>query len=398
MNFRFHKSSQNYHSDTAILGMWWGWNYGAVLTSFALYRVLQRLDKKPVLLDHAPMSETWEHCTADNTPLRQFLKREEVQLQPVKTATAAQRLNTVFDNFIVGSDQLWRHQYVHEFGTQFFLDFVESGKRKIAYATSLGEIGASVPGDFRSIVSEQLQHFDAISVREFSGIEELKRLYGVECVQTLDPVFLPGATFWQNIANSCSPKFADKNYALAYILDKKEATQHGLSDILHSRHDESVLITDYEKPLTQAEAPQYATILNQISPYEWLAAIANCKFMLTDSFHGACFAIIFNKPFLCLINERRGATRFHTLQKLFPTLAHRFINTTSPLPSDLFELNYAEVNQSLQARREQSLSWLQQAIQLPPKEHGTAAAIPPCKKPGKLRQALFRLKQRLLSK
>ena len=351
-----------------------------------------------MLLDYSPMSETWGHCTADNTPLRQFLKREEVQLQPVKTATAAQRLNTVFDNFIVGSDQLWRHQYVHEFGTQFFLDFVEAGKRKVAYATSLGVTGASVPEDFRSIVSILLQHFDAISVREFSGIEELKRLYGVESVQTLDPVFLPGANFWQNIANSSSPKFADKNYALAYILDKEEATQHGLSDILQSRHDESILITDYEKPLTQAEAPQYATILNQISPYEWLAAIANCKFMLTDSFHGACFAIIFNKPFLCLINERRGATRFHTLQKLFPTLAHRFINTTSPLPSDLFELNYAEVNQTIQVRREQSLCWLQQALQLPPKEHGTAAAIPPCKKPGKLRQALFRLKQRLLSK
>lgn len=380
---------------TAILGMWWGWNYGALLTSYSLYRVVEELGYDPFLLDHAPMSETWEHCAKLPSPFRRFLQSEGIRIIPVSSVKQAGNIGKVYHNFIVGSDQLWRHQYIHEFGTQFFLDFVAAGKRKIAYATSMGDTGADVPEEFRSIATRLLSHFDAISLREYSGVSELARLYKTDGVQTIDPVFLPKTDFWKTLAAKV-PALAE-SYTLSYILDSNHQIEKILRHVQPAGESKQVLITDYEKPVSLADAPPYDIVLNQITPPEWLSAIANCNLMVTDSFHGACFAIIFNKPFVCLMNERRGATRFHTLQQLFPDLAHRFI-TPPDIPAEVHKQDFSEVNACLQRERERCRLWLKESLQCTPKQHNHVEGLPPCKKPGKLRMLLYRLKQRILSR
>lgn len=391
---RFGEREKNQQLHTAILGMWWGWNYGALLTSYALYRIVEKIGYMPVLLDHAPMSETWEHCATLPSSFRSFLQSESIHIIPVPTVKHAEKIGKSHHNFIVGSDQLWRHQYIHEFGTQFFLDFVGEGKRKIAYATSMGDTGADVPAHFRSIATRLLSHFDAISLREYSGVSELARLYKTDGIQAIDPVFLHSSDFWEKLAAK-APAPAE-NYTLSYILDsnvKIEELQQHMQTFVPARQ---VLITDYEKPICSSAAPQYDIMLNQISPTEWLSSIANCNFMVTDSFHGACFAIIFNKPFVCLMNERRGATRFHTLQQLFPDLAHRFIITPDDIPADVTKQDFSESNSIQQHERERCLSWLKDALQCTPKQHAHVEGISPCKKPGKLRLLLYRIKQRIL--
>lgn len=396
MSFHIFRRQKNDQYSTAILGMWWGWNYGALLTSYALYKIVEKIGYAPSLIDHAPMSETWEHCAKNPSTFRTFLQSEGIHTIQVPTVKKSKKVGNAHHNFIVGSDQLWRHQYIREFGTQFFLDFVGAGKRKIAYATSMGNTGADVPESFRSIAAQLLSHFDAISLREFSGVAELARLYKTDSVQAIDPVFLPEADFWKNLASKSST--LSTAYTLSYILDDNHQIYKLQQLVRQTLVTKQFLVTDYEKPLSPTDAPQFDAILNQISPTEWLSSIANCDFLMTDSFHGACFAIIFNRPFICLINNRRGETRFHTLQQLFPSIAHRFITTPENLPADFTTQDFSEVNSILNSERVRCISWLAKSLQCHPKHHDNVQGIPPCRKPGRLRVILHKIKQYIINR
>lgn len=388
------------HNSTAILGMWWGWNYGALLTSFALYKVLQNMGHYPVLVDHSPMSETWEHCNDANTPFRKFLSDLEVSTVKVSDFSSSCRLNTHFSTFVVGSDQLWRHQYTHEFGTQFFLDFADIGKRKISYSTSLGDVGTEIPNHFRQVATELLSHFDAISVREFSGVEELNRLFEADAVQVLDPVFLLQREEWLKISEKGKAPESTP-YLLSYILDNRDETRTIINKLL-PKYPHHYIIPDFEKPLT---ADQYATsgiLLKKIDIVTWLSAIAHSDFFITDSFHGACFAIILNKPFVCIMNSRRGKTRFETLQRLFPNLAHCFVeNASSVIFTDCKTADFSIANAIIQKNVIRSKDWLTSAFNLPPKTHSAPTQIiRPYRKPSKLKICLSKIKsliQRLIS-
>ncbi len=381
--------------DTAILGMWWGWNYGALLTSFALYRFLQQLGYQPIMLDHSIMSETWEHCSANDTPFRLFLSEQKITTYPVPTVKIAEKITTQISTFVVGSDQLWRYEYIREFGTQFFLDFVPNGKRKISYATSLGNEGAEVPEDFKRAASELLAHFDAISVREFSGIRELKRLYNVNSEQVLDPVFLLNREYWLDIAKP-NEVLPNKPFLLSYILDNSDNMQRLLSQ-LKSRFPNHCIVPDYSS-IPNDNFATLGRVLKKIDIPTWLYAIATCDYFVTDSFHGACFAIIFNKPFICVMNSKRGKSRFHTLQKLFPDLINCFIEEVPNEFSDqYFKSNYLATNIIIKEYAAKSLLWLQYAMSIPPKQHDIRVSrVRPIQKPSKIRKFLYQIKQNII--
>ena len=98
------------------------------------------------------------------------------------------------------------------------------------------------------------------------------------------------------------------------------------------------------------------------------------------------------------MNERRGATRFQTLQRLFPALAHRFIMNPDDIPAAVTIQDFSETNSILQHERERCLAWLKDALQCTPNKHAHVEGIPPCKKPGKLRMLLYRIKQCILTR
>lgn len=103
---------------------------------------------------------------------------------------------------------------------------------------------------------------------------------------------------------------------------------------------------------------------------DWLYHIKNCRFFITDSFHGVCFAILFNKPFICLANMARGYSRFKSLFKLFG-LEDRCVFSCEEAEGRaelLHDIDYARVNRILAGERERSLKWLKNALTAPVRE------------------------------
>lgn len=207
-----------------------------------------------------------------------------------------------FDAYIVGSDQVWRAIYVPDI-KNYFLDFTEGWNvRRIAYAASFGT-------DKPEYSEEQIQQckklvglFDGVSLREESGLSVVSTFgwkANVEGV-VLDPTMLLDAGDYQK-ALPLKP-FMSKGKVFYYVLDRNEQINALLKEVSQVLDKELYGISDIQKgnePL--------------ISIVEWLTDIRDAEFVITDSFHGMVFSIIFHKPFLVAVNKDRGADRFTNL-------------------------------------------------------------------------------------
>ena len=97
----------------------------------------------------------------------------------------------------------------------------------------------------------------------------------------------------------------------------------------------------------------------------WLYYIKNCHCLITDSFHGVCFAIIFNKPFVCLANKDRGYERFKSLLEMFGLMDNCLLSSENLSQSVFKSINYKQVNSVIEKYKEKSLSWLLSALYEP---------------------------------
>ena len=94
---------------------------------------------------------------------------------------------------------------------------------------------------------------------------------------------------------------------------------------------------------------------------DFLYYVVNCKYMITDSYHGMCFSIIFNKDFLCLRNVMRGKARFESLQKQIGLKDENFIDESEKrefIPS----IDYSKINKNLKSLSEKGTEWLKMAL------------------------------------
>src|SRR5690606_38187267 len=124
-----------------------------------------------------------------------------------------------FDAIIVGSDQVWRYKYVGKNFRYYFLDFITKPTKKISYAASFGIDNWEGPNDTVPLISRLLADFQAISVREDSGVVICKETFGVDDTRhVLDPTFLPEIEFYDNIIDV---EGISKTIQLfSYVLDK----------------------------------------------------------------------------------------------------------------------------------------------------------------------------------
>ena len=96
---------------------------------------------------------------------------------------------------------------------------------------------------------------------------------------------------------------------------------------------------------------------------QWVRGFMDAEFVITDSFHGTAFSILFNKPFISIVNESRGASRFYSLLKTFG-LENRAITEEGPIDLSFIRENidFVEVNRILNEEREKSWSFLKEAL------------------------------------
>lgn len=307
-----------------------------------------------------------------------------------------------FGACVLGSDQVFNPPYFDAFENDFSLGFAPQSCIKIAYAASFG--GESFKGarDLE-LHKANLAKFKAISVRERNATALCESVFGISgAAFVLDPTLLAGREVFEKFispaANGVKAGTAElaqrdtENCAEADGVQnaaKVGAAAQNLNDDVADIADTAFSAQDAgENAVRTANAAQkgqiFAYILdqnerkseilksvsereglgvrevndkaNRVSIEEWLSLIAGAQLVITDSFHGCAFSILFNKPFFAFINENRGSSRFYSLFESFE-LQDRVIKSASDVSLGK-QVDWARVNEILSRRREASREFL----------------------------------------
>lgn len=357
--------------NTGIFTLWFTSNYGAILTTFALYRLSEQEGLYPVLADQAPLAQYAKWCASQSLS-RAFMQRHGLRCSsPLRNDTDIQQLNHELQTFIVGSDQVWRWQYTRPFGLMYFLDFVRGDKRKIAVSSSFGIDKEERPADSVRKAGYYLRSFDAVSVREKSGQELLSKYYGVEGAWILDPVFLCGTECYEELLKDT--EVPQKPYLLSYVLEPDAAIRRHIETIAAQRGLDIINMVDAEGDFdTLSERfGGIGNIARGVSPEQWLANIQGCAYFVTDSFHGVCFALLYHRPFLCVAPPIRGLARFTSLLEL--TGLQRCLLAPDYTEEDwnaaTAPIDWESVQAQLERAIHQGRAWLHRALTTPRREY-----------------------------
>lgn len=352
--------------DVGIVGFWYGKNYGSVLTYYALYKVIEGLGYKPILINkHLKL---WEDSFYHKSTLaNRFFQANDCKRSRIRNGNLDWLdLNNFCDMFLVGSDVVWKCTLPQRIGYHFFLDFVSDYKRKIAYASSFGGEWLAKESITQTVMY-YLSKFDSISCRENEGVALCRDVFGIDAIQVLDPVFLLSNEQYGKMADRSKRKVPE-HYICAYVLGPGKTKRDlllslqgmmgkgghmGLINLVNAGNEEK------GGSLLGLEAE------TGIDIEDWLRYIRDCDLYIGDSFHGICFSIIFRKNFILIRNRiSPSRCRFDTLLSLLE-LENRSIYADEDitLREDLLiDIDYDKVYEKLAPLAEDSKTWLAAAL------------------------------------
>ena len=262
------------------------------------------------------------------------------------------------DFYVVGSDQVWRYKYAGDSIDDFFFGFVDAGDNvpRISYAASFGIDQMDYPEDKKNRVASLLRNFRAISVREESGKRLLSEYLGVSSSRVrvvLDPTLLLGQEDYLKLFNDYPRR--TRHFLFTYILDQEMTFSDFVDSFTERNQLDWIDIKAQTKRLNKGEI---------IEPVEtWLSSIYYSDYVLTDSFHGTVFSIIFHKQFVVLANPRRGVARLRSLLSSLGLQDRLIQNDRSDISVVLTSpIDWIEVERRLSGFREDSLLFLSDAL------------------------------------
>ena len=345
--------------DVCIVGFWYGANYGSLLNGYAIYRIIKDMNKS-VLLLQKPDS------VADDIELRKKIHNtnfiEEVynedDVSPRMSRKDLQLLDNHVDTFIAGSDQIWNYRI--SFSGLMYIPF--SKKRKISFCTSLGSKDDHVAESNIPFVRSELEKYNAISVREDFSAKTLKRKYGINSEILLEPVFDIDKNIYDELIEKSNFEESEP-YIVAYILDPNEEKLNALLEISGKLDKKIITIADGYYTILKSSwehctrKENYPNLQVDMEVKDFLKAFSNAEFVITDSFHGTCFSIIFEKRFISFCNPGRGAERFGDILGRF-NLMNRLVDNVSKFSwKDEYEefIEYDQINKMIKEDREKSV-------------------------------------------
>lgn len=250
--------------------------------------------------------------------------REKIKLTEKRYLTIEElrKDSESFDICITGSDQVWNPAIVYS--PAYFLDFGNKKMKRISYAASFGQ--EKILKEYEEKVGEHLKKFDYISVREKSGINLVKELSGKYAVQVLDPVFLLSKNEWRKLENNIVKDFGlEDGYILIYSMEKNPLVMEIAEKLKKYLNKPIVVIHSSYGIMTQIEILKSKNINIPVAgPQEFVTLFANADCIVTNSFHGTAFSIIFDKPFLSVPHSTRN-TRLQSILELLK-LEKRFVS------------------------------------------------------------------------
>jgi len=319
-------------------------NFGAVLVGYAMEKAVTKSGYFPYTINFIP-----KDLLFDKTEKNVFSVFREKFMHLTGACTNKEELKSyvagLFNTFILGSDQIVRNIWHHDF--IYYLDWVDGKKTLISYAASFGTPELGMQHDEKQYAEKCVRRFDAFSVREDSGAAIMKNEFAMDVPILPDPTLLLTADDYQPLIDAENPKQAEGDYVAYYLLEAD-------SRILVDFADKYRLVNIYRN-----EDGNFRSV------GEWLSTIKNAKYVITDSFHGAVFSIIFHKKFAAVGTEDRGNERLTTLMRI--TGLNRFF-TGGELNESIFSdnIDYDAVERKLEVKRLEGYEYLKNSLNIPP--------------------------------
>lgn len=348
-----------------------GYNLGSSLQAYALYTILDKLGANPVMINYFEYSTKARikffalKLAGRLFKFSQYLRASYKQRKNFDSFNKEYRLsnkafhyaipigwNESFDKVVCGSDQIWNPNQTN---STFMLEFVPDDVERIAYAPSLGQ--SDCKSKFTVDEIRLLTKFKFLSCRENNGSKVIEKLTQRTCSTVVDPTMLLSVQDWmkKEVRVDISGKYLltyflgpSKNYPTEFV--EKIATERDLKII-------NICLPHYKGG--QLGENMY------VGPRQFLYLIHHADIILTNSFHGCVFSLIFNKLFYILsrgytISDYNESSRFETL------LESTGINLIN---SDIFNgnlpyesIDYQTINAIIKERIQKSIKYLNTAL------------------------------------
>jgi len=340
-------------------------NYGGILQAFALSRVLKDLGHSPEVI-YLPVVWNVRWYKYPLTIIKRVIKRyilnekniifierklnREYPIVSKNTWNFIERYipfrivhkyesikENEYDAFVVGSDQIWRPQYVTGPIENVYLAFAKDWNiKRVVYSASFGTDKWEYSKEQTCLCKQLLKQFNGVSCREKNGVEMCKEKFDCTAEHVLDPTLLLEKDIYSNFFDCNNSLHYDE--ILYYILDWTDNKRKLLDYIIKKTGCKSFAVnSNYEDPTARVE--------DRIQPRveQWLQGFYDAKYVITDSFHACVFSIIFNKPFWVVLNENRGTSRISSLLSIFD-LSNRIVSDIDSIKDVDSPINWDNVN------------------------------------------------------
>lgn len=304
-------------------------NYGAMLQAYALWKTLESEGHEVEFIRHSHstlLAGRLSRCFWARTPksfiskirhwLRYSLNQDVTnfalaypQTEPLSRKEDFVKRCATYHAAIVGSDQMWNPRWVVPCGFLpiVFLDFVQAGCRRISYAVSFSE--RSWGDKCRDQAADLMRKFNQISVRERSGVDIVKQVSGCKAELVLDPTLLHKDEFYRRLMHYETG--LPSGYAFVYMINDWSWTKAESDSVgfclsgwgIECHVDDTVVMGGWVDLLLKVFGER-----KKVQVPVWLSRLAGASAVLTNSFHGMVFAILFHKPFVVfrLRGEKSG--------------------------------------------------------------------------------------------
>ena len=346
-----------------ILTLHYGINYGGVLQTYATKETLKQLGYAPIIIDRLPDSFSRKYPLrrrlAHPITQRPFYLFRKHELQPISHPVfSSEELTELLSNgyygVVIGSDQVWRKEVFSVNGDYYLINQQNLPLKKVAYAASTGVAHWQYDARETEEITKALTKFDGLSVREYESVSVFKEHTGLEVKNILDPTLLASPEIYTSLCSKA--KLSGKGKLVTYMLDWTTEKQSIVDEACRNQGLEAQHILNSEK-----KKNGFLKRIFSQSPtvYDWVNQIATADFVVTDSFHGMAFSIIFGRQFVVIGNPARGMARFTSLLNHFGITdrltQHQLPNTDTPI-------DYNRVHSILSELRQEGVGFLKKSL------------------------------------
>ena len=376
-----------------ILNVQWVDNYGAVLLAYALQVSIEKLGYQAEIIDYRPVSnelpknfigkikssfikygikgvfiKAWNKFVKRKKAFSvnfssedkkknfevfrtDYLKRSKVYHE----ITVDDKLE--YDIYVVGSDVVWKpDRILSKESDIYFLDFTEGlNCRRVAYAASIGTDNQEILESLKNKYKKMIQKFDCVSMRENASISFMQLLYGKEISWCIDPTLLLCREEYDNIIVQEMENQKCDEYIYVYLFEDNDSAFDMVNSYSRKRNLPVVC---------QCTSPDKIERLQEYSfndgPVEFVNRIKNAKLVITDSFHGTVFSIIYQKEFFTISRGKISVRMQDLLTRL--NLMERYVAEPCREVVNVSEVDYSHVEKIIDKWKKESIDYLNTAL------------------------------------